>query len=137
MSPSAAPESVPVYSAQCPDKLSADEKGEIRIVLRAGSNCADVLLEFDPKLIWVSGAGRVPGGAVFKLRLDIPAHSITFGCVNDSTVTATISIFFRDSTGTVLCAPDGGIDGRGDGRCPDFLAERKEERILWRAPKSS
>src|SRR5207249_5819354 len=32
-----------------------------------------------------------------------------------------------DSTGTVLCAPDGGIDGRGDGRCPDFLAERKEE----------
>ncbi len=38
-----------------------------------------------------------------------------------------------DSTGTVLCAPDGGITGRGDGRCPDFFAQRTNEKILWRA----
>ena len=36
-----------------------------------------------------------------------------------------------DSSGTVLCAPDGGIAGMGDGRCPDFIAERKNEKILW------
>ncbi|MEO8453169.1 MAG: hypothetical protein ABI647_25495, partial [Gemmatimonadota bacterium] len=27
--------------------------------------------------------------------------------------------------GTVICAPDGGMTGRGDGRCPDFLDQRK------------
>jgi hypothetical protein len=37
-----------------------------------------------------------------------------------------------DSTGTELCAPDGGITGRGDGRCPEFIAQRTNEKILWR-----
>lgn len=35
-------------------------------------------------------------------------------------------------TGTVLCSADGGLTGRGDGRCPDFFAERRNERIVWR-----
>lgn len=39
-----------------------------------------------------------------------------------------------DSTGTELCAPDGGITGRGDGRCPEFIAQRSNEKILWRRP---
>jgi hypothetical protein len=37
-----------------------------------------------------------------------------------------------DSTGTVICSADGGITGKGDGRCPDFFAERKDEQIIWR-----
>ena len=36
------------------------------------------------------------------------------------------------ATGTVLCAADGGMTGAGDGRCPDFYAERKDEAIIWR-----
>lgn len=39
-----------------------------------------------------------------------------------------------DSTGAELCAPDGGITGRGDGRCPEFIARRTNEKILWRRP---
>jgi len=39
-----------------------------------------------------------------------------------------------DSTGAELCAPDGGITGRGDGRCPEFIAQRTNEKILWRRP---
>jgi hypothetical protein len=35
-------------------------------------------------------------------------------------------------TGATLCSADGGLTGRGDGRCPDFFAERKKERIVWR-----
>ena len=35
-------------------------------------------------------------------------------------------------TGTILCSADGGLTGKGDGRCPDFFAERKNERIVWR-----
>jgi hypothetical protein len=34
--------------------------------------------------------------------------------------------------GTIVCHPDGGLTGRGDGRCPTFLAERANEQIIWR-----
>lgn len=42
-----------------------------------------------------------------------------------------------DRQGTVICAADGGITGGGDGRCPDFFAQRREEEILWRDPRGS
>ena len=41
------------------------------------------------------------------------------------------------ANGTVLCHPDGGIGGGGDGRCPAFLAERINELIVWRDPRGS
>lgn len=37
-----------------------------------------------------------------------------------------------DASGRVLCAPDGGISGRGDGKCPAFLQERTNEALVWR-----
>ena len=37
--------------------------------------------------------------------------------------------------GAVLCEPDGGIDGNGDGRCPDFAKTRTEEQLIWRDPR--
>lgn len=40
-----------------------------------------------------------------------------------------------DAAGTVICQPDGGFDGRGDGRCPDFFDARKDERVVWRDPR--
>jgi hypothetical protein len=33
--------------------------------------------------------------------------------------------------GTLLCAPDGGITGKGDGKCSDFFTARKNERLVW------
>lgn len=36
------------------------------------------------------------------------------------------------SEGKIICHPDGGIAGHGDGRCPDFLSHRKNEKIIWR-----
>jgi hypothetical protein len=36
------------------------------------------------------------------------------------------------AAGTPLCQPDGGLTGRGDGRCPDFATARSEERLIWR-----
>lgn len=36
------------------------------------------------------------------------------------------------SAGTILCSPDGGYTGDGDGRCPDFFAQRRNEKVLWR-----
>lgn len=36
-----------------------------------------------------------------------------------------------DAQGKVLCEPDGGITGRGDGRCPDFFEKRQNETLIW------
>ena len=36
------------------------------------------------------------------------------------------------AAGQPLCQPDGGLTGRGDGRCPDFAAARTQERLVWR-----
>ncbi|WP_347157639.1 DUF6970 domain-containing protein [Pontibacter chitinilyticus] len=36
-----------------------------------------------------------------------------------------------DEQGNVLCEPDGGITGKGDGRCPDFAEQRKNETLIW------
>ncbi len=36
-----------------------------------------------------------------------------------------------DADGNVLCAPDGGLTGRGDGRCPDFFDARSNEVLIW------
>jgi len=37
--------------------------------------------------------------------------------------------------GAMLCHPDGGVAGAGDGQCPDFFAQRRNERIIWRDPR--
>jgi acyl-homoserine-lactone acylase len=39
--------------------------------------------------------------------------------------------------GTVLCHPDGGLMGKGDGKCPTFFAERKEGKIVWQDPRTT
>jgi hypothetical protein len=43
----------------------------------------------------------------------------------------------RDESGNFICGPDGGLSGRGDGRCPDFFEARQNERIIWRDSRSA
>ena len=40
-----------------------------------------------------------------------------------------------DANGTLLCAPDGGFGGSGDGRCPDFFTVRRNESLVWKDPR--
>lgn len=42
-----------------------------------------------------------------------------------------------DKYGNLICAPDGGFSGRGDGRCSDFFTERKNEKLIWKDPRTS
>ena len=42
-----------------------------------------------------------------------------------------ITSVLYDAEGTKLCAPDGGIAGRGDGKCPDFFDQRTNEQLIW------
>ena len=41
-----------------------------------------------------------------------------------------------DNSGNIIGHPDGGITGRGDGRVPDFLAEREDESFVWKDLRS-
>ncbi|GGF03081.1 DUF6970 domain-containing protein [Hymenobacter cavernae] len=40
-----------------------------------------------------------------------------------------------DSRGRLLCHPDGGLTGKGDGNCPDFTKERTNEMLVWQDPR--
>jgi hypothetical protein len=37
-----------------------------------------------------------------------------------------------DAEGKVICAPDGGFTGGGDGRCKDFGKESKNKVLIWK-----
>jgi hypothetical protein len=36
-----------------------------------------------------------------------------------------------DAEGNMVCAPDGGITGKGDGKCSDFFDQRSNEQLIW------
>ena len=40
-----------------------------------------------------------------------------------------------DQKGRLLCNPDGGITGKGDGKCPDFDKNKSNEKLVWRDPR--
>ena len=40
-----------------------------------------------------------------------------------------------DTKGRVLCQPDGGITGKGDGKCTDFDKNKTEEKLVWQDPR--
>ena len=42
-----------------------------------------------------------------------------------------ITSVLYDAEGAILCAPDGGIAGRGDGKCIDFFDKRSSEQLIW------
>jgi len=41
-----------------------------------------------------------------------------------------------DVGGTWICAPDGGLTGRGDGKCPDFFRLSSNQVLIWVDPRS-
>ncbi|WP_258048922.1 DUF6970 domain-containing protein [Hymenobacter sp. NBH84] len=43
--------------------------------------------------------------------------------------------YLYDKDLNIICAPSGGLTGRGDGRCPDFAAAATQEHLLWRDPR--
>ncbi|WP_236668554.1 DUF6970 domain-containing protein [Hymenobacter rubidus] len=40
-----------------------------------------------------------------------------------------------DTKGRLICQPDGGITGRGDGKCPDFDKKKTNEKLVWQDPR--
>ncbi|WP_375416888.1 DUF6970 domain-containing protein [uncultured Hymenobacter sp.] len=40
-----------------------------------------------------------------------------------------------DTRGRVLCQPDGGLTGKGDGKCPNFDKNKTDEKLVWQDPR--
>ena len=40
-----------------------------------------------------------------------------------------------DTRGTLICNPDGGITGKGDGQCADFEKRKSNEKVVWQDPR--
>ena len=40
-----------------------------------------------------------------------------------------------DTKGRLVCQPDGGITGKGDGKCPDFDKNKTNEKLVWQDPR--
>ena len=43
--------------------------------------------------------------------------------------------YIYDECLNIICAPSGGITGRGDGRCPEFSGKATSEKLIWRDPR--
>lgn len=88
----------------------------------------------------VAGADEWLMNLIQKLRAEEPANppaKIYRYTYNDKIVyyltgkCCDIPSTLYDVDGNVLCEPDGGITGKGDGRCTDFFEERSEETLIW------
>ncbi len=40
-----------------------------------------------------------------------------------------------DSQGRLVCQPEGGITGKGDGKCRDFDKTKTNEKLVWQDPR--
>ena len=66
----------------------------------------------------------------YEFRDEIITYGITPGCCDFYNV-------LLDTSGNAICAPSGGITGRGDGRCPAALLEEpRRVTIVWRDDRS-
>ena len=42
-----------------------------------------------------------------------------------------------DKTCAYICAPSGGITGKGDGKCADFLSAAQKIKLIWKDDRSN
>ena len=40
-----------------------------------------------------------------------------------------------DSNCSLFCYPDGGLTGKGDGKCNDFFLVSKDKKLIWKDPR--
>jgi hypothetical protein len=69
-------------------------------------------------------AGKPPRAIYRALLEGKPVYYLTPTCCD-------IPSELYDAAGTLLCYPSGGFAG-GDGRCPNFSADEKHMRLVWR-----
>jgi hypothetical protein len=72
-----------------------------------------------------SGEKKNPPGSIWRYRYkELVVFYVPPSCCD-------VPGSLYDENGALVCEPDGGISGKGDGRCPDFFTERTEELRVW------
>ena len=41
-----------------------------------------------------------------------------------------------NAKGEIICKPDGGFTGKGDGKCPDFNRNELQGKLIWEDPRT-
>jgi len=106
----------------------------ITLAVLVAAACSSSLLTTEPVPGWLSTKLREfdrmgSNAPAFVARYDYQGRVVYYVAPRCCDIPSVL----YDSAGTVVCAPDGGFTGGGDGRCPDFIAQRSNEKILWRA----
>ncbi|MFN8348030.1 MAG: hypothetical protein U0X91_23725 [Spirosomataceae bacterium] len=66
-----------------------------------------------------------PPGSVWKYTFNNqPVYYIPPTCCD-------IPSILYDDKCNLICSPDGGFSGTGDGKCPDFFKNRKDQKLIW------
>lgn len=67
----------------------------------------------------------VPKPQVYRYRYNgETVYHIVPGCCDQRST-------LYDKECNVICEPDGGLDGQGDGNCTDFFDEGKKKTLVW------
>ena len=88
---------------------------------------------FSATPIWVTALIRqlesepVANPPAFVARYDYKGQDVYFVPQRCCDVMSVV----YNSDGAIMCHPDGGLTGKGDGKCADFFALRRNERIVW------
>src|SRR5262245_65366323 len=101
--------------------------------MACGGNPVEPTPAFLATLIQESESQPVANPPVVIARYDYRGEPVYFVPERCCDVMSTL---YR-ADGSIVCHPSGGITGAGDGRCADFLRERRNERILWRDSRGS
>lgn len=127
-------------SASVAFRLVADGGGALRIDPDPGTppqssgtpDSADISPEWLTTVIRQLETQPVANPPAFVARYEYKGETVYFVPQRCCDV---MSVVYR-SDGAVMCHADGGFAGTGDGKCPDFFAERRNERIIWRDPRT-
>lgn len=81
---------------------------------------------------------EIGGGSELEARpesqpaeLDLAVHLHRNAVYYVPPICCDVSAELYDRNGSLICSPDGGIAGDGDGKCPDFFDARTDEKRVW------
>jgi hypothetical protein len=116
-----------------PDKIVCDS--DLEMACAVGPQCVDDPAELCPGDVPQCIRTMVDEAA--SAPVTNPPSSVIEYEYKESTVyyvppsCCDVSSTLLDAQCKVICAPDGGFTGAGDGKCPDFFAVAKRQRTIW------
>jgi hypothetical protein len=91
-------------------------------------------VESQAKLPWLDSLmakGKIANNTVNDIKSYIYKENVVYLVNYSSGCCDQYSAVLLDETGNTICHPFGGISGKGDMQCTDFLNDRKVEKQIW------